>query len=370
MGVAAAGIAAAAIGAGASIYASEQQKKQSDKGLKAQQGLSAQERADRAVLSDRVDAEAQLAREQLTSSETARGLVLGQLGRPGTYGPTGAGQGEFAIDLGASPRGLEGLSPTAPGASRGLYGDRTISGTSEGGGKYSVEGQVADPFETAKNITDQEQFKAVSGLVAEAVQLGNREGPLWDQLNNSVVGGVYESAAQLQRQQMEEISRAVARGGTARRAGFALAQKFQVQENINRQRTQQLWQSKLKLEEYRNQTIQGNLAFAQKWVDNQAGIRDTFTSALTNLRTFWSSTMPALAIPAGISSLANQSTAQQMATDAQLAATTAKSQAITGAVESISGGLMTVLSNADSGGTPGQNLRSSTDANNYTEISY
>jgi hypothetical protein len=210
-----------------------------------------------------------------------------------------------------------------------------------------------DPESAALSIAAQPQFAAVSAMVAEANQLMNREGPLWNQLNQSVVGSVYEGAAALQRQQMEEVSRSMARGGTARRAGLAIAQRFQVQENINRQRSTQLWQSRMALEQYRTQAAQQNISFANAWVDNQAGIRDSFQGALTNLRTFWSQTIPALAIPGGTAQARTQAGGIQAGTDALLAASNTKFQAISGAVETFGGAMQSVIANSNSTGSAG-----------------
>jgi hypothetical protein len=231
----------------------------------------------------------------------------------------------------------------------GLYGDREISGVAAGGkykakkgkmtGEFSVSGTVDDPFETATNITNQAQFSAVSSLVGQAIELGNREGELWDALNNSAIGGVMQGAARQQRAAMEEIARGVARGGGARRAGFAAAQKMYAQERINTQLTEGLWKARVNLETTRNQIIQGNLSFANSWVDNQAGIRDTYTSALTNLRTFWSSITPAL-LGANTAAAGQSQAANAQATDALMSAQAQKGQVISGLVESLSGALI------------------------------
>jgi hypothetical protein len=208
--------------------------------------------------------------------------------------------------------------------------------------KWEAEGKVMDPAQMAAAITAQPAFGAVSGMVAEANQLMNREGPMWNELNNSVVGSVYEGAAALQRQQMEEISRMQAAGGNARHAGLAMAQRFQVQENVNRQRTSQLWQSRMALEQYRTQAAQRNISYAQAWVDNQSGIRDSFTAALTNLRTFWSQTIPGVAIPASARATAATQQATQAGYQGLMEATQARGNAIGGAIEGLTGTLSSV----------------------------
>lgn len=330
MGVGAAiGAGVAAAGVGASLYSAKKQRDVAKKGMAKSEAATAAEAQQRQLLSEQARGEAQLAAEQLQSAEQARGLVMGQLGAPGTYGP----------DLGVTPVGLSGV--TVPG---GLYGQRTVSGTVPGDVKrglgakpWEVSGVVPDPYATAAAITSQPQFATVSGMVAEAQQLMAREGPLWENLNNSVVGNIYEGAAVAQRQQMEEVSRAIARGGTARRAGLALAQKFQVQENINRQRSTALWQARMDLEKYRVSQAQQNIEFAQGWVNNQAGIRDTFNNVIAQLKTYWSQTIPGAAMAAGSQDLRGSLTAISTGNQALMDAANTKSEAIVSAVESLGG---------------------------------
>ena len=66
-----------------------------------------------------------------------------------------------------------------------------------------------------------------------------------------------------------------------------MAQAMQVQEKVNRARTGELWQAKAGLEKFRTQQVQSINTFADAWVGNQAGIRDTFTGALNTLQMHW-----------------------------------------------------------------------------------
>lgn len=338
---------AGVVGAGVGIYGAQQQAKAAKAGAKKSSKALRAEARDRAQIGEEVKAEAELARRKTQSAETARGLVMGQLGREGTYGPETAGQGEFTVNLGR-PSGLSGL--WAPGAPAGLYGDVNIAGAAPGAkynrkslnkrdiaGEFNVGGYVADPYETAANITGQAQFGAVSKLVAEANQLANRQGPLWDTLNNSVVGSVFEGAARQQREMLGELSKAAARGGGSARAGLRLAQRFAVQESVNRERTSALWQARLGLEQHINTTIQGNLSFANQWVDNQAGIRDSFVGTMNQLRTFWSTVMPGIAAGGASDNAAMQLGVNRMATDAKISAIGTQTNAIEGLVQIIAG---------------------------------
>jgi hypothetical protein len=338
---------AASVGTG--IAQSEAQKDIAKAGLKQQRALSAREQQIRDKESAKVEAEASIAREQLRAAEEGRLRVTSMLGAPGTYGPQPGEGTPFALGLQGlgTPSTIQGglfqgRDATRSGAiASGKINKKT--GEDTGAMPWEVEGYVMSPEEIAAGVTSQPQFAAVSQMVAESNQLMNRTGPLWNQLNNSVVGSVYESSAALQRQQMEEISRAMASGtGGARRAGLQLAQRFKVQEGVNQQRTNELWKAKLGLEEFRVTQAQSNLSFAQSWVDNQAGIRDKFTAALTGLRTYWSDTIPAAALGASSNAQAIGAQAIANSTSALMDANNTKWNAINGAVEG-AGGLVAMV---------------------------
>lgn len=338
---AAASVAAAGIAAGVSASNAEKQKQAIKDQQKSNLALADAAAEERAWISEQVRAEQQLATEQVRSAETARGIVMGMLGAPGTYGKGSVGEGEFAVNT--QPKGLYGIN-----APTGLYGTRVIEGHTAGR-PWQVEGTVDDPFATAKRITDQAQFSAVSSMVGQAVELGNREGELWDAMYDSTIGAVFDKAGHMQRQVAEEISRSIARGGTARRAGFAMALNIKAQEDINRTRVNELAAARVGLETSVNQIITSNLSFANDWVDNQAGIRDSYTNALASLRTYWSSIMPGI-LGGGVTNDLNSLLKSGDASLSQLvAAQGQKGQAIGGAVESVFGTLGSLAANYDSG---------------------
>ena len=336
----------AALGAGTAIFGGIQQQQTAEKALSDAKKVGAKSSRFQQAESAKVGAEAEFAREQKRAAEETRLIVTSQLGRAGTYGPSPGGS-DFGL---GTPAGLSGLT-TGPGTfSGGLWGDEETKGGTIVGGKYDkktgarkgsvdwgISGQALDPEAMAAGIMGTSQFSTVSGMVAEANQLQNRQGPLWEELNNAIVGSVYEGAAANQRQQMEEISRGMARGGNARTQGLALAKKFKVQNDINQQRSSQLWQSRMALDQWVGQKVQQNLAFAGAWTDNQAGIRDSYTAAMTDLRTFWSQTMPAAAMGANASTTAATQSAMGNAYDSILSAQGTKWNAISGAVEGLGG---------------------------------
>jgi len=303
-------MAGAGMGMISAQKAQKAQEKLAKQAMKQQRLMHEESSATRLWAGQKVEASVDLARQNLMAGEQARLNVLGALGQPGSYGPS-PGSTSGSINLGIlKPTGLGGLygQGNSPGSLYGS-GQTSMSGSVtgadvalKGGGAWKgkkdweVHGAELDPAAMAEEVKGTAAFRTVSRMVAETEQMINREGPLWDQLNNSVVGGIYESSAAFQRSAMEQVSRGMARGGSARRSSIQMAEAMRVQEQVNRQRTGQLWQAKMGLEQYRVTSAQQVTAFAQEWVNNTSGIRDNFTNALQSLQLFWSTTMaPVLA---------------------------------------------------------------------------
>ncbi len=292
-----------------------------------------------------------IASQNLLASEEAKSMLMSALGTPGTYGGRDTGG---AITLGnLTPMGLDGVAGGGGGSSLLSSGRLIESGTVDrddvaiGGGSkgskwtgkrsWEVSGLGLDAQKMADAAKNTAGFRAVSGMVAEAEQLQNREGKLWNQLNNSIVGGIYESSAAMHKQQMEQIAKNMAQGGSARRMGLQMAQVMQVQEGINRSRTSSLWQAKAGLEQYRADRVTEVTNFSQDWVNNQAGIQDAFVANLNQIQMHWAKTLPPTLISA---SLGAQNMAQQGILDASQGMMTAlqtKNDGIMGMIDSISG---------------------------------
>lgn len=282
----------------------------------------------------------QLATQQSQATESARLGLFSALGAEGTYDN--------------QPSAFTGISP----GGGGLFKDVTLKDKATGeyrllassekvaaGGKkkkkqrlvdFGVEakGKILDPEAFVKQATNTAQFRTMSRLTAEADQLIKREGPLWEEMNNSVLGGIYEGAAALHREQMKTISDAMARGGTARRQGLAAIQQMRAVENNNRQRQQSLWQGKLALDQWARNNARTQLAFNQAWVNNHEGVRDKFNTTMNNLAQFYGKTIMPSAINAASDNTSNALRA------AGLAATRSKQQSGVGDIVS---GLSTML---------------------------
>lgn len=326
----------------AAIHATKAQEDLAKKQMKQQRRIHEEATAQRQQASEMVQGAQSIAERNLLATEQARMNIMGALGQPGSYGPSpGSATGPISLGI---------LRPTGMGGSLFGAGRQIESGVVtgqdvklkgkpswKGRKQWEVEGAALDPDAMAGEVMGTSAFRNVSRMVAEAEQMMNREGPLWDQLNNSVVGSIYESSAAMQRSALEQLARSVARGGTARRAGLASAEAMRVQEQVNRDRTGQLWQAKMGLEEYRVKSAQQVTAFAQEWVNNASGVRDSFTNALTSLQMFWSQTMaPVLA---GATVGAQSATQQGMlnAGAGMVAAAQSRGQAIGGMVDSLAG---------------------------------
>lgn len=277
------------------------QKKVAKQQIASQEKIYEAGQATREKYSQMVQAEQDIATQSVRAAEQARFNVMAALGAPGTYGTPDRPEGPFAY----TPLGLKGV---AQGGSDVLTSGRRVRKSGEVSGedvrigttaqykqsqKWEVEGQVLDPSKVSQEIMGTSGFRAMSKMVAESEQLVNKEGPLWDQLNNSITGGIFEGAAVSQRQMMEQLSREMAKGGTARNQGLRMAQAMRMQEDINRQRSGQLWQAKLSLEQWVKDNAMNVQNMSAAWVNNHAGIRDNYSNALTNMQTFWSKVMPA-----------------------------------------------------------------------------
>lgn len=296
-------VAGAAVGAAGGIVGGilkgNAAKKAAKSALEDQQREREYSEATREKYSQMIQAEQGLAADQLRASEAAALNVWGSLGAPGTYDqPTQYG-GPFSS---IQPTGLKGLNTsdsklftnvTKSGAVTGqdvsMKGRPQYQGTQE----WSISGKITDPDQMAAAIKDTSSFRTVSKMVAEAEQMMNRSGPLWNEMNNALVGSVYQSSAAGQRDMLNAVSSMIARKGGGARTGMDFVARMQVQRQINADRTKQLWDSKIGMENLRQNIVSQRMSFAQEWTKNTFGIRDTFTNQLVSNRTFWSSTWPA-----------------------------------------------------------------------------
>ncbi len=120
----------------------------------------------------------------------------------------------------------------------------------------------------------------MSKLTAEAEQLVNREGPLYDEMISNLQLPTIESAGALARENTEQLRRAMQRGGAARRTAMDAVQKIRAQERINSAKVQQLSQTRFELDKWSRENAKSTLEFGQNWASNLGGIRESYQGAM------------------------------------------------------------------------------------------
>lgn len=248
-------------------------------------------------------------RQRRLAAEQTYSTVLARLGAPGTYelpGTTGgAGApagGGFAVGRDVRPEAYigaqEGKQAVGGAADyrkkikEGVKGGGYITQEIQGAGityntKYGEYGRFGgalgtrlDPESYVANLEQTSQFRTMSRLTAEAEQMVAREGPLWEEMMKNQQLPIIEGAAAMARSNAEEIRRAMARGGAARRDAFEAVQRIRSQERINTQRIQQLTELRTKMDFWARDNARTTLEFGQNWAGNLGGIRESFNASM------------------------------------------------------------------------------------------
>lgn len=289
----------------------------------------------------------QLAHEATTRAERSRMGTWGLLGEPGTYE-----QGfetyrkETPVDWKALVNPYKKISasttvehPTDPTKSE----------------EVSAEMFALKPGKYIKGITGTRQYRMASYLTAEADQLIRREGPLWRSMHQSVVGGIYEGSAALQRAQMEEISRQTAKSGNARRQGVATVERIRAMERNNRDKTHNLWQAEMSLNLWARENARTQLNFNQAWVGGLPGIRDSAVNAMNSIRDFYGGVVLPTAIGANNTAFDNNLRVATLQEQAK-ASDTATAELVAGLSNIVGGALMSYSGGGGAAGGTGLGL--------------
>ena len=141
---------------------------------------------------------------------------------------------------------------------------------------------VIDQEKFQKKVEGSTQFRLMSKLTAEAEQLVNREGPLYDEMISNLQLPIIEGAGALARENTEQLRRAMQRGGSARRTAFEAVQKIRAQERVNSAKVQQLSQTRFELDKWSRENAKSTLEFGQSWASNLGGIRESYQGAMDN----------------------------------------------------------------------------------------
>ncbi len=228
---------------------------------------------------------------ELADTEKARSIaaeqtkfsVLTSLGTPGTYGPGATGTGSGGGGLGdsgnifnTSGTGLSEKDQSLSGF--GNWGDAAGGGSQLEG---SREG-IIDPEKYRDELSKSPLFQMQSLQVAEAKQLLEKEGPLWDKLNNSVMGTIHEGSALQLRDTMRQLKNNYAKGGSARRGAMNEFQTIMAQESAMRTRVQETWKANLKLHDYTQQNFERVRNGSMSFVDALPGLNESYRSAMLN----------------------------------------------------------------------------------------
>lgn len=207
-------------------------------------------------------------RARRSNAEQAYTNVLSRLGAAGTYGS------EAAEDIG-EPMDLTG---TFTKEKVGL--DKTFSGKHTPDEASKATSYQINLPEYQQKVEGSTQFRLMSKLTAEAEQLVNREGPLYDEMMNNLQLPIFEGSAALARENTEVLRKAMQKGGAARRGAFEAVQKIRAQERINSAKTQALAQTRFQLDTWSRENARDVLSFGQNWASNLGGIRETYQQAM------------------------------------------------------------------------------------------
>ena len=269
-------------------------------------------------------------RERRTAAEDVLGGLLSDIGKPGTYELPGPVSPDSTVDV------VDSTAPTGViDGSAGLLTKDGFKFTNKGSvAKYDKlikEGysskeaanltpgtQAADSiFNTKKTVANADftanakqtnrtnlggltkttslnkeaalnqiesssAFRQVSRMMAESEQMLSRSGPLYNEMMRSTQLPILEGSAVLARENTENIRKALQRGGAARRDGFAAIAKIRSQEASNMAKGQALARAHTEMDLWARKNAKETIDFANGWASNQAGIRESYQSAMDN----------------------------------------------------------------------------------------
>jgi hypothetical protein len=278
----------AAVGAaGMQMKASKDAAKAGSK-LAGEQGAAArqtaaQERAASMHAVEKAEAAIELGQERVVSSEIGRQYLMEGLGAPGTYEQSYedyyADQGQGILGRGAGARSAMFRKTkkeiSTPGA--GLINQET----GEAGTAHSeVTDYAVNPEQMAERTQASRTGRMMSYMTAQADQLLRQEGPLYQQIKESVQGPIMEGAGIARQTMMENIRVQAAKGGSARNRAVQAATELAGEQQIQRERQNQLWQTNLKIIELGINNADRQRKANEEWINNRAGIRDDFNKMM------------------------------------------------------------------------------------------
>lgn len=243
-------------------------------------------------------------RARRANAEQVYSNVVNRLGAAGTYGPTPTTPETTSTD---TPGGVFKNEKLKVGGIDPLHSSKA---------KTSTKARVLDTQKYQQNLEGSTQFRLMSKLTAEAEQMVNREGPLYDEMLKNTQLPIIEGSAAMSRENTENLRRAMGRGGAARRTALESVQKIRAQERINSTKVQQLAQTRMGIDTWARDNAKNVLEFGQNWAANLGGIRESYQSAMDHAAELMTSS----ALPLALNALgqAEKSSARAQALRAQM----------------------------------------------------
>ena len=210
---------------------------------------------------------------QLMAAEMSKLQVFTSLGAPGTYGPGAAAAsaadpaGSVYADDSMPDQGMrQGMAYTDPSATEGLLGTARTG--------------ILDPEAYAAKIMESSSFRTRSALTAEAEQFANREGEMYDRLENSIMGVIHEQSAISLRDQLRAQRTAGARRGGARSAATLDLRRISIMETNMQARVQASWEGAKELHNMVQKQIANTQAGNITFLENLPGTNRAFMKAM------------------------------------------------------------------------------------------
>ena len=220
------------------------------------------------------------AKEDVRRSEDVYGQVSNLLGAEGTYpgssgykGPTIGQPQESIFETKGTVSGaaLAQIKPKDQARSKGLLEEQA---------------RGLDVNKTVNQITSSKSFGIASQLTAEASQMMNREGPMYERLQKSITNPILKRGSQMLDDSLEELKGSYARGGRARREGMKDAMKIQAQMEANEFVGSKMVEANASFDQWARDNARSTLAFNQQWASNLQGVRSQYTNSMGAAREF------------------------------------------------------------------------------------
>lgn len=233
------------------------------------------------------------AQRNVSMAEEAYGALSRNLGLPGTYndiyagmdpGTDGSNNGAYSSGIGVGnltqangpySSGIFSTDPREVNASDAANALRA-PGTKQFPQKDLSPRLILDPNKILSGELASPQYRSLSYMVAEGDQLVREKGPLYERIKQTVTNPLIEGAAQGLREQTAQNIQAARQGNMT--AGELEAQQANEFLQVTMQTNQAVSNAALQLKMWANDNMRTTMSFAQSWLQNEAGVRQSFVS--------------------------------------------------------------------------------------------